>query len=197
MKELDEKPGFFKSISLWWKFEGRYYYKDFINGVKNLCKWFPTIWKDRDWDHSFIFDILIQKLKNQSNYIGKRDYHTRAKRDAEVMMTCVRLLEKVKVEEYGIEYLDYEVSDWNFVPCKDNPGYSTLEVDRISENFDDYFKKYPRQYKRVMNGEVSRFNRPVNKDKHSIAMEIAHENHERARRLLFKLLEQNIEKWWD
>jgi len=197
MKELDEKPGFFKSISLWWKFEGRYYHKDFINGVKNLWKWFPTIWKDRDWDHSFIFDIIIQKLKNQYNYIGKRDYHTRAKRDAEVMMTCVRLLEKVKVEEYGIEYLDYEVSDWNFVPCKDNPGYSTLEVDRISENFDDYFKKYPRQYKRVMNGEVSRFNRPVNKDKHSIAMEIAHENHERARRLLFKLLEQNIEKWWD
>ena len=197
MKELDEKPGFFKSISLWWKFEGQYYHKDFINGVKNLWKWFPTIWKDRDWDDSFIFDLLIQKLKNQSKYIGKRDYHTRAKRDAEIMMTCVRLLEKVKVEEYGIEYLDYEVSDWNFVPCKDSPGYSTLEVDRISENFDDYFKKYPRQYKRVMNGEVSRFNRSVNKDKNSIAMEIAHENHERARRLLFKLLEQNIEKWWN
>ena len=137
MKELDEKPGFFKSISLWWKFEGQYYHKDFINGVKNLWKWFPTIWKDRDWDDSFIFDLLIQKLKNQSKYIGKRDYHTRAKRDAEIMMTCVRLLEKVKVEEYGIEYLDYEVSDWNFVPCKDSPGYSTLEVDRISENFDD------------------------------------------------------------
>ena len=197
MKELDEKPGFFKSISLWWKFEGQYYHKYFIQGVKNLWKWFPTIWKDRDWDDSFIFDLLIQKLKNQSNYIGNRDYHTRAKRDAEVMMTCVRLLEKVKVEEYGIEYLDYEESDWNFVPCKDNPGYSTLEVNRISENFDDYFKKYPMQYKRVVDGEVNRFNRDGEKDKNLIAMEIAHENHERARKLAFKILEQNIEKWWD
>lgn len=197
MKELDEKPGFFKSISLWWRFEGRYYHKDFINGVKNLWKWFPTIWKDRDWDDSFIFDLLIQKLKNQSKYIGKRDYHTRAKRDAEVMMTCVRLLEKVKMEVYGTEHIDYERSEWNFVPCINDPEYSTLEVNRIFENFDDYFKKYPRQYKRVLNGEINRFNRYKTNDKYVIANEIAHENHERARKLLFKLLEQNIEKWWE
>ena len=193
----NEKVNIFKSISLWWEFEGRYYHKDFIQGVKNLWKWFPTIWKDRDWDDSFIFDILTQKLKNQSEYISKKDRHTRAKRDAEVMMTCVRLLEKVKTEEYGIEHLEYEESDWDFVPCEDHPGYSTLEVNRISENFDDYFKKYPRQYKRVMNGEINRFSRDTTKDKHTIAMEIAHENHERARKLVFKLLEQNIEKWWD
>ena len=119
MEELDKKPGLFKRIALWWNFEGQYYHKDFINGVKNLWKWFPTIWKDRDWDDSFIFDLLIQKLKNQSEYIGKRDYHTRAKRDAEIMMTCARLLEKVKTEDYGMEYMEYEESDWNFVPSKD------------------------------------------------------------------------------
>ncbi len=174
--------------------------RDFLTSCNNIIKWAPTIWKDRDWDDSFIFDILTKKLKNQADYIGKKDRHTRAKRDAEVMMTCVRLLEKVKTEEYGIEHFDYEKSDWDFVPCEDHPGYSTLEVNRISENFDDYFKKYPRQYKRVMNGEINRFNRDITEltnDKHNIAMEIAHENHERARKLVFKMLEQNIEKWWD
>lgn len=193
----DEKVNIIKQIGLWWHFEGRYYHKDFIQGVKNLWKWFPTIWKDRDWDDSFIFEILTKKLKNQADYIGKKDRHTRAKRDAEVMMTCAKLLEKVKTEEYGIEYMEYEESDWNFVPCEDQPGYSTLEVNRISENFDDYFKKYPRQYKRVMNGEINRFRREGEKDKNLIAMEIAHENHERARKLVFKMLEQNIEKFWD
>lgn len=187
----------FENIKLWWKYEGQYYHKDFAQGVKNLWRWFPVIWKDRDWDDSFIFDILIQKLKNQSDYIGKKDRHTSAKRDAEVMMTCCRLLEKVKVDDYGIEYLSYENTNWNFTPCEDNPGYSRLEFDLISENFDDYFKKYPRQYKRVLNGEINRFNRSVIEDKHDIAMEIAHENHKRAKKLVFKMLEQNIEKWWD
>lgn len=187
----------FENIKLWWKYEGQYYHKDFAHGVKNLWRWFPTIWKDRDWDDSFIFDILIQKLKNQSEYIGKKDRHTSAKRDAEVMMTCSRLLEKVKSEDYSMEYLNYEKTNWNFIPCEDNPGYSRLEFDLVSENFDDYFKKYPRQYKRVLNGEINIFNRRVTKDKHDIAMEIAHENHKRAKKLVFKMLEQNIEKWWD
>ena len=196
----NEKISIFEKIRLWWKFDAQYYHKDFIQGVKNLWKWFPTIWKDRDWDDSFIFNILIQKLKNQSEYIGNKDRHTRAKRDAEVMMTCVRLLEKVKSEDYGIEYLEYEKSNWVFTPCEDNPNYSKLDFEQVSENFDDYFKKYPRQYKRVVNGEVNRFNRDVvgiEKDKHVIGMEIANENHERARKLVFKILEQNIEKWWD
>ena len=34
-------------------------------------------------------------------------------------------------------------------------------------------------------------------DKMSVAMNIGHINHIRARKLLFKLMEQNIEKWWD
>jgi hypothetical protein len=48
-----------------------------------------------------------------------------------------------------------------------------------------------------LSGEINRFKRDGDKDKELIAMEIAHENHERARKLLFKILERNIERWWD
>ena len=76
MKQLLEK------IQLWWKFEGKYYPRDFITGVKNLWNWFPTIWKDRDWDQTFIYKILIHKLEKQAKYIGEREWHTRAQRVA-------------------------------------------------------------------------------------------------------------------
>ena len=33
--------------------------------------------------------------------------------------------------------------------------------------------------------------------KQKLAMNIGNINHERARKLLFKIMEQNIEKWWD
>ena len=197
--EFDDKPNVFESIRLWWKFEGRYYHKDFVRGVKNLWRWFPTIWKDRDWDDSFIFDILSKKLQFQAEYIGKRDYHTRAKRDAEIMMTCVRLIQKIKMDDYGMEYMDYHETEWEFVDCEDNPGYSTLNMEELSEHFDDYFKKYPLQYKRVLNGEINRYRRDEGetKERKLIAMEIAQENGVRAHKLLFKILEENIQRWWD
>jgi hypothetical protein len=193
----DKELNVFEKISLWWRFEGRYYHKDFINGIKNLVRWFPIIWRDRDWDDHYIWQLIQQKLKFQSNYIGKRDFHMCAKRDAEIMMTCVKLIEKIKDEYYNLEYMDYHDTDWEFIDCEDRPGYSELKFIDISENLDEYFKKYPRQYKKVLSGEINLFKRDEEKDKKLIAMEIAHENHQRARKLLFTLLERNIEKWWD
>ena len=66
-----------------------------------------------------------------------------------------------------------------------------------NSNFDDYFKKYPLVYKRVMNGEgvIDRVGRE--EDKQLIAMNIGYINHDRARKMLFKIMEENIEGWWD
>ena len=184
------------SISLWWEHNGRYLGNEFIRGIENLWYWLPVIWKDRNWDHQFIFDILSHKLKAQSAYIGGRDIHQNAKRDAEIMMTCVRLIEKVKDEYYGMEYMDYHKTKHWFEPA-DKEGYSTWESKQIEENFDDYFAKYPLIYKRVLNGEGIFKLEGTDDDKQRIAMNIAHINHDRARKLLFKLMEQNIEGWWD
>jgi hypothetical protein len=190
----------FKSPRLWWKFEGRYYHKDLYRGVKNLIKWFPVIWRDRDWDSYYIFRILEHKLKSQAKYIGGRDIHVTAKRDAEVMLTCVRLMEHIRCDYYEGEYSDYHHTKHWFEDIEDMPGYSSWESELQSENFDDYFKKYPLIYKRVLNGEGT-FN--IDKESESeerkkvIAMNIAHINHDRARKLLFKIMEENIERWWD
>jgi len=195
----------FEKISLWWRFDGRYYHKDFIQGVKNLWKWFPTIWRDRDWDSYFIYEVIRVKLNNQAEYIGGKNRHTRAKRDAELMKLTSRLIQRCQDDHYDMEYMDYHESNllWLDVTDKDNipekyKDSKRLEIEEISENFDEYFKKYPRQYKRVMSGEVSRFSYPIEeKDKKLIAMEIAHENQDRCRKLVFKIMSNRIEGWWD
>lgn len=190
----------FKSPILWWKFEGRYYHKNLYRGIKNLFKWLPIIWKDRDWDHSYIFEIIEHKLKSQAKYIKKYGDHISAERDAELMLTCVRLMESVRERYYESEYSNYHQTEYWFEDIEDKPGYSTLESELQSENFDDYFKKYPLVYKRVMNGEgiFSIDNRDSEGEtKQIIAMNIGHINHDRARKLLFKIMEENIETWWD
>jgi hypothetical protein len=189
----------FKNPYLWWKFEGRYYHKDLYKGIKNLIQWFPVIWKDRDWDSYYIFRILEHKLKLQAKGISKRDIHVNAQRDAGVMRTCVRLMEKVRDDYYESEYLDYYKTKMWFEDIEDSPGYSTIESKIISENFDEYFKKYPLIYKRVLNGEgiVNINKKSKNQRKNAIAMNIAHINQKRANKLLFKMLETNIKRWWD
>ena len=185
------------NISLWWENEARFYWINFKTGIKNIIYWFPIIWKDRNWDSHYIFEIMMHKLKAQSKYIGERDIHTRAKRDSEVMMTCVRLMKLVQDEFYSSEYMDYHKTKNWFEPCKDKEGYSTWESKELEENFDDYFAKYPLIYKRVINGEGVFNLEGREDDKQVIAMNIAHINHNRARKLLFKIMEQNIEGWWD
>jgi hypothetical protein len=137
---------------------------------------------------------MKHKIRAQSKYIGERDIHTGAKRDSEVMMTCIRLMEKVQDEFYSSEYSDYHKTKHWFEDVPGKEGYSSWESKILTETFDDYFKKYPLIYKRAINGEGV-FDRED--DKQIIAMNIGCINHDRARKLLFKLMEQNIERWWD
>jgi len=163
-----------------------YKIKQFFRNIRNLIRWFPIIWKDRDWDDHFIFEILKFKIKNQAKYIGYHDRHVLAKRDAEIMMLCVRLIEKIQDEYYACEYQSYHESELIFVDSEDHPGMYEMEILEKSERYDEYFKKYPRIAKRF-----------TFKDKGKKAFNIAKVNQERAHKLLFKILEQNITRWWD
>jgi hypothetical protein len=200
VEERSKKPWIIRKldyISLWWYHDGRFIHKEVITGIKNLWYWFPIVWKDRNWDSHYIFEIFKHKLKAQSKYIGSRDLHVTAKRDAEVMMTCVRLMKLVQDEHYSSEYTDFHKTKHWFEDVSDKPGYVSWESKLMKENFDDYFKKYPLIHKRVINGEGVFGREGREDDKQIIAMNIAHINHDRARKLLFKIMEENIEGWWD
>lgn len=175
----------------------KYKYYDFKSGIRNLWIWFPIIWRDRNWDQAYIWNILKHKLKIQGEYLGKMNRHTTAKRDAEIMSLVVKLIDKVKEGYYEMEWGEYEDSDFEFVSIP-NTEYSTIKTTLIEDRLDDYFKKYPIQYKKVMNGKINHFHRPIEeKSREIIAMEIAQENHKRCKDLLFKIMNDNIECWWD
>ena len=171
-----------------------YKIKQFFKRIYNLYRWFPIIWKDQDWDHTYIYEILKFKLKNQAEYIGYHDRHVSAKRDAEIMMLCVRLIEKCQEDYYGTECFKYRTAESVFTPSKEYPGSYEWDLVETSNNYYDYFDKYRRIYKQVLEAEKT----PFKKDSIAgIAFNIAHINEERAHKLLFKILEENIDKWWD
>ena len=207
--EVKEKPNRLKDLldtiydKVYWKTIG-WRIKEFRSSVNKLIRWFPIIWKDRDWDDHYIWEIMKNKLRWQAKYIGDRDFHTRAALDAKRIRLCANLMDKVQDGFYSGEYMDYHESKWNFLDIPDKPGYKELDMQTTSENFDDYFKKYPLVYKKVLAdkklqifGIEARDGETEVDAKQRIAMNIGRYNHERARKLLFRIMEENIEGWWD
>ena len=170
-----------------------------IESIKKLWYWVPIIWKDRDWDSHYIYEILKHKLKSQSQYIGRRDLHTRAQQDARRMMLCVKLIQICQDETYSMEYMDYSEDRVWFTPLESDPDLMQYNSETLVENYNLYFKKYPLIYKRVMNGEgpFTLDGRNEGELMKIVAMNISHINQSRVQKLLFKIMEENINGWWD
>jgi hypothetical protein len=74
--------------------------KNIITGLCNLWKWRKVIYKDRDWDHYYIYEILRTKLKFQAEHFKKYGITESAEEKANQMLECVDLIDKVKNEYY-------------------------------------------------------------------------------------------------
>ena len=190
------------NIRLWWMFDGKFIIRNIREGFKNIWYWLPIIWKDRHWDHGYIYDILSHKLKAQAHRLLTADMYIGVERDVEIINTCIRLIEKVKTEYYSIEPMDYEKVITTFEPI-DIKGFNELKIEELSNNRQEYFQKYPLVYEKCLAGKgvwgKLRVERGTfdPKDEQFIAMDMAHTNQQRAHDLLFKLLSENINKWWD
>lgn len=189
----DFKDNIWWKIRRWWRWEAKYTFRNIKEGIKNIFRWMPIVWKDRDWDTHYIWEVFKFKLKNQAKYIGGNDRHTTAKRDAEIMNLCVKLMDKIQNEYYSSEYVNYQNSKFHFIPIEGSDNYE-MKSELIREDFEIYFAKYPRIYKQVMKMDNPPFR---TNDKYGIAINMAHINHKRARKLLFKIMESEIERWWD
>jgi hypothetical protein len=168
--------------------------RNLIQGIKNIIKWIPIIYKDRDWDYYYILKTLKFKLSNQSKYTLNKSRHINASKDVKMMDLCIKLIAKIQDEYYLSEWVDYEVVEHKYKKIENSELNTelnenilfTLKTEIISENFNDYFKKYSRIYKSIDDKEC----------KVAAAIKISTINHNRAKKLLFKILENNIENWW-
>ena len=117
--------------------------KNKIRQIRKLIRWIPIIWRDRDWDYYFVYEILKQKLIDTEQYIRKDGVHIFNNQDADSILKAIELIDKVQTEYHLDKYLS-ETTEW------------TTE-----------------------------------------GMNKAAKDHDKARRELFKHLNNNIEKWWD
>lgn len=83
-----------------------WYIRRIIRRIKNLIRWIPIIWKDEQWDYYHIFEILKHKLIFTAEHTRKYGYHVNSNYDADKMILCVKLIEKIQNETYMEELIN-------------------------------------------------------------------------------------------
>jgi hypothetical protein len=73
---------------------------DVVIGIKNIFRWIPVIWFDRDFDWSYLASIMEYKLRRMSSNFNKYGHHVSSKKDAKRMIICAELLKRLISEEY-------------------------------------------------------------------------------------------------
>ena len=72
---------------------------DLGRGVKNLIKWFPVIWEDRDFDWYYMFKIMEKKLleMERAEYFS---WHANSGKDAHRIKVCRLLIQRIQKDDY-------------------------------------------------------------------------------------------------
>lgn len=186
-KEYNE---WYWKVYRWFVWDAKHLHTDIIQGSKNLYKWLPIVWKDRDWDHHFLLEMMESKLENMIKAFQNNQKFVGWEDDVRYMQICKKLVERIQSGYYQNEYFDYVDLDFEII----NAG-STFKLEETIQRDDlaEYLNKYPNTYKLVKSSPKYK---GYQKDT-GLALAVGMERHLKARKLLFKILEEKIEGWWN
>ena len=172
-----------KHISYYWQ-KIIDFYHGIIPGIKNVITWFPIIWKDRQWDHAFLYVVLQKKLDlmyhfwsvKKPKYVKERGWHLteRDRKNIKEILICKELVKRLMEDEYSFK----------------NP-----------DMWDLHEKKFGSIIKRLYNNDIGMFCSPIKtkeeiKDIHKMMnYELAMKKQDKE--LLYKILNKKLEYWWD
>ena len=162
----------------------KYWFKRKYRQIKNVFRWLPIIWKQYDFDYSYSIEVFKFQLEKQAEFLeSDRAITLSAKNKASRIRMVLRLMEKVYNEDYALEYTDeFEKiygkgsSDVNFVNTKNPNLFSMKKKYELTES-EEKIREMDQVYNNL-------FLNSIQKQK-------------RAHKLLWDLIEHNIQGWWD
>lgn len=173
------------TYSLRWSWIGKtyYFFKRLPKNFKNLIDFFPIIWKDRDFDHGYLEDLLKFKLERMYKFFSD-DKKTNVvdapiyAKEIKFVLDCLYTddsweltkLHKKHKEKYG-EF------KFGCIPLEDKPEYSeiTSNYSKLSD---------PKDIERA-DAEIYEI--------HKLEEKIRQENFDTA----MDIIKERLKYWWD
>jgi hypothetical protein len=154
--------------AFWWGI------RNFPRNVAHVIRWLPILWRDRDWDWTYLMRIYEFKLRNMSKCFKKYGHHVNSDRDAKQVLIAAELCKRLYKDEYA---------DWMW------DEIHQLEGEFVFEPTGHGTSRLTHPYSKISKEEAFR--------RGNIAMK-----HEQMMRkqdidLLFKLHRKYLHCWWD
>jgi len=157
-------------------------FSDIKESIGNLIVWFPVIWKDRWWDHWFVYSMLHKKLSLMEQNIRHHGHHANAENDADKIKKCVLLLERLlKDEGYHEMAFKRHYEKWG----EPQMAWKKMEGSDLV--------KLEITYPAVKNEEDKKQERK----EFRIAMGMENRSRRQDTDMLFDLMKKHIQTWWD
>jgi hypothetical protein len=173
-----------------WKKYTPIWFNNFIESIKNLIDWFPVIYRDRHWDDYYIFEVLKRKLILQRKELVKSNRTTKTEEMNRYITLCLNLIERIQEEWYLMEPMEYVKIEHEFEPK--NTVLSEWKSEIVWENHQGYFSKYRLRLRQLIKKQPG-----LMKNKMKLAISLGDLNQKRCQTLLFKILDEKINLFWD
>ena len=155
-------------------------------GLYNYRMWYKVIWNNRDWDYSHIYAILERKLFLQRKELVRANRYLNINRDNFYMTVALNLIDKVNNGHYEDEMCDYYESEISF-------DGNQIITETIWEKYDDYLSKYHNSVKQVK----LKYPDVDFSDKFRLCLYTSAHIQEKAKSLLFHIINNQISHWFD
>jgi hypothetical protein len=154
----------------------------FFRRIKRFIDFLPIVWNGYDFDYRHALDLFHYQLKRTADFMDSdRAYSVSAKQDARRLRMILDLMKKVYDEEYRMQHFDQMEKIWGGYDWEwEDNGNGTLTYSGTKWKFADTPEKQK---------EADLMFSNLTKE--------AEDKHQRAKKLLWKLVEHNLEHMWD
>lgn len=126
-------------------------YYSFKEGINNLIRWFPLIWKDRDFDQQYLYEIVHKKLSNMEEFF--RSEHTYSMNALEVANEIKDAKDNLDLIISNIHTNEVDILTDEFI----NTNGGTFNVDRENPNYKKWMESMESAEQKENSGMATAF----------------------------------------
>lgn len=157
------------------------FFRELKRSLHNLRVYLPIIWKDRDWDQTYLYDLLAFKLRKMHTY---------------------RLNDPSYMPSVGDEKINKVILECAILADRlgSNRDFAKYYYNKVKQAREE-FGKDPDEWTPVCGGLAFKHSEKPGSRKYWKALKIwgnkSREQEESAKNRLFHLLDKHIESFWD
>ena len=153
---------------------------NFYVGVRNIIRWIPILYKDRDWDYYYLLSVMRFKMCNINNYLKKHQSFEGVEVEIERIDRVVAALDRLINDQYDDQCLESVYKKY---------GERTMYIKKI----DDEHSQLDFLYENVKTEQqAADYNREFKQ-----ALEQAEVMRKNDAKIVFRTIEKYGRNWWD